>query len=505
VKVDEIPHSLRGTILRGASLAGTGFVLTQALYFGFYLLLARVATPEDFGQFAAGAILITVGLIVADTGMGVAVIQRRDRVEEAASTAFVSTLGAGVALSLLALALAPVIGFVFQSHDIGLVAAAMAGTVPLSSAISIPNALMQRRFSFVRRIVTDPLGAIAFGITAATACSQGMGVWGLVLGTYAGAVIELGASWVLVQWRPKLRLVSVEMWRELIHFSRPILASELVIRGGTVLETFLLGRFVSAPALGQYRYAYRLAALPLATLVNVASFVLLPAFARIAPDETRFQMGLLRTVRWVAIVALPASLALFPLGEPLAVVLLGEEWRDAGYALMGLCAYSAGHSLASIASETFKAVGRPDLLPRMHLISFVLVAAFMLLLLRFELVGIAVAVSLGSIGMAAYAVHGIVRATGLRARSVLEQIWPPAAAAVFMAVSIYLVERLLVDAESHGTGVGLVLLALEIGLSAAAYVAALRLVAPSMVADLLEIARTGWRRLRRPAVVVPLK
>lgn len=490
----EVAQSLRETILKGASFAGTGFVLTQGLYFGFYLLLARLATPEDFGKFAAGSIVVGVGMIVAESGMGVAVIQRRNRLDEAANTALLATVAGGVGLSLLALALAPAVGLIFQSRDIGLVAAAMAGTLPLTSAIGIPNALMQRRFSFVRRLVTDPLGAVAFGVTASLACAKGMGFWGLVLGMYAGAVAEFVLSWALVRWRPQPGLASVAMWRELMRFSRHILASELVIRGGTVLETFLLGRFVSAPALGQYRYAYRLAALPLAALVNVASFVLLPAFARIATEEERFHLALLRAVRWVAIVALPTSLALLPLGEPIAVLLLGEEWRDAGYALMALCAYSAGHSLAATASEAFKAVARPDVLPRLHLISLASVAAFMLLLLPFGLVGIAAAVSVGSIGMAAYALRGISGVTGLPLRRVLDEIWPAATAALVMAGTMMGVEHLLLDAAGRDTVTGLALLSLELLLSAALYVAALRVLAPRVFQELFAALRAGRQR-----------
>ena len=61
----------------------------------------------------------------------------------------------------------------------------------------------------------------------------------------------------------------------------------------------LLGRFVSQSALGQYRYAARFGVLPHELVVNVASYVLMPAFSRLAPHEERFAAALRRSLRWM--------------------------------------------------------------------------------------------------------------------------------------------------------------------------------------------------------------
>src|SRR3712207_3830988 len=84
-------RSLTGTVLRGASIAIAGYVLAQLITLGFYIVLARLATPEDFGQFAAASIVVNVGLLFTESGMLAVLIHRRDRVEAAASTPLFST------------------------------------------------------------------------------------------------------------------------------------------------------------------------------------------------------------------------------------------------------------------------------------------------------------------------------------------------------------------------------------------------------------------------------
>jgi O-antigen/teichoic acid export membrane protein len=492
-----MPRSLRQTVIRGVSLSGSGYLLTQLLRFGFYIVLARLASPADFGELAAGMILVGVAMLFAESGMMAAVIHRRDRVEEAASTAFFSTLIAGIGLGLLALALSPLVGLLFNSHEIGLVAAAMSGYVLLRELMIVPNALMQRRFSFLRRLVLEPAGAIAFGVTAIVTCSNGMAVWGLVAGTYASVGAQAMLSWALIRWRPKARLASVAMWRELVGYGRHVILAEVVRRVTAELPTVLVGRFVGAAALGQYQYAYRVAGRPLATLVSSTSYVLFPAFARISDDRARFRQAFLRALRGVCIVSFPASLILFPLGEPGVVLVFGDQWQQAGAALTAMCGYTAGHAFVSLGGETFKAAGRPQLLPRMHGLSAGLTAILMLALLPFGLIGVATALSLRAAGTAVYAMWTTGKVLELPLRRILAQVWAPGAAAVVMAAVVFPLERLVVDADGHSSAAGLALLAAEALLAVAVYLGALMALAPSTARELRALPRLARRRSRR--------
>jgi O-antigen/teichoic acid export membrane protein len=211
----------------------------------------------------------------------------------------------------------------------------------------------------------------------------------------------------------------------------------------------------------------------------------------------------------MALLALPLSMILFPLGEPLAVLLLGETWRPAGEAVTALCLYSAGHTLAGLAGELFKATGRTDLFFRVHLVSVALAVGLMLLLLPFGLLGVATAVSLSAVGMTAYAIARVPRVVPVDVRRLLSEIWPPTAAAVAMAAAVYPLERFLIDADGRSVSVGFALLGAESLLAAALYLAALRLLSPSMAFELTTALKAAVRsvsarlRLRRAQAAGP--
>src|SRR3954468_8351902 len=76
---------LAGTVMRGVAIAGGGYALTQILTGVTYLVLARLATPAEFGQLAAGTLLVGLAGLFTESGMLSALVYRRDRLEEAAA------------------------------------------------------------------------------------------------------------------------------------------------------------------------------------------------------------------------------------------------------------------------------------------------------------------------------------------------------------------------------------------------------------------------------------
>jgi O-antigen/teichoic acid export membrane protein len=494
---EDTPKGLRGTVIRGASLAGGGYALAQALNLGFYLALARLATPADFGQIAAASIFVGIGLLISDSGMMAALVHRDDRLEEAASTATAATFAAGIGLTALTLALSPLVGLFFQSAEIGRLTAALSGIMFFKAITAVPSALLQRRFSFVRRLVVEPASVVAFGTCAVVATSKGMGAWGLVIGQYGGAIADAGFSWAMVSWRPQLRLVSYRMWRELVSYGRHVLVATILLNVGSQADTLLLGRFIGSGPLGQYRYAFRLATTPYWMLLSAASYVLFPAFSRIAKDRDRFHGAFLRSLRMMALIAMPAGLILVPLGEPLAVILFGSEWREAGYAAMAMCLYCGASTLSSIVSEALKAAGKPNLLTRTHGLTTVLTAGLMIAMLPLGLEGIAGALSVGAAVSAAYAIWLAHRTLDISLRAMAAEIWAPLAAATVMAITILPLERLAVHAASHGIVMGAILLLAEALAALAVYAIGLRLLAPSTAMEAWKLVRGSRSRFRQ--------
>lgn len=479
------PRDLTSTVVRGVSFAAGGYLLAQALNLGFYVALARLLEPADFGEFAAATVLIGITLLFTESGMASAVIQRRDRLEEAASTAAFATVVSGIFFSLLALATAPLVGLFFDSSTVTALAAASAGTVFLRTVSSVPDALLQRRFSFLRRLVIEPATVIGFGIGAVVAATQDMGAWSLVIGQYCGFALDAILSWVLVRWRPRWALASMEMWRELVGFGRHIVVATAILHAGDQSSTLIVGRALGTASLGQFRYALRLASMPFSLLLAGAAYVLYPAFSRISDDVERLRGAFLRSLRWVCVLSFPAGMVFVPLGVPIAVTIFGDVWRDAGEALVAMCLYPAGGMLGSVVSEALKAIGQPNLLTRMHTVTAVVTIVAMLALVPLGLAASAAGLSIAAMVGGFYALQLMERATGTPMRAMLAEVWPAAVASIVAALALLPLEAFVIDAESHATLAAVALLLGELAIGAALYVAALAIFAPATARELV--------------------
>ena len=485
---------LTRVVVRGVGVAGVAGVLAQALTLLSYIVLARLISPSQFGVFAAGSLLVGFAGLISESGMLAVVVQRRDRVDEAASTAFVATVVGGVALGLLALALAPALGAIFRDHEVTLVAAALAGTVPIRQTMIVPEAILQRRFSIVRRVIVEPVFVVVFGVTAVVGGLAGQEVWALVGATYAAVIVQTLLSWMFVRWRPRLRLVSFGMWRELARYGRHVIASEALRVAQAEALTVVIGRFLGTAALGQYAYAFRIARQPLWLFTVPASYVLMPALSRISHDAERFRQATTRTLRISAAFALPIAFITLPLGTALVVKLFGERWLAAGYAVSGLFGLAAGGAAVSVASEVWKSAAAPQWLPRVHALGTTMAIGATVLMLPFGLTAVAFGLSAASFGTAGYSIWGIARVIDVAPRRVFREVRVPMVAASGMAAIVWLLER-AVDPLNIAGFRGLIALA-GLGIAGAvAYIALYALLAPPS-------ARRGWALARREGAAV---
>lgn len=531
---DEHNPSLKGLgsrLRRGAQFAAVALIFTQMISLVQTVFVARLLTVEEIGVFTAGTLFANFAVTIADGGMRAALIQRETDVEKATETAFWASLVTGVIMAGFTLAASPFMAMFFGDDEmVGLVCAATCGTLLIHSLVNVPEALLQRRFNFKRRLIVDPLTAGSFAVVTVTLAFAGFGVWGMVIGLYASQLATLISCWVMCKWRPGRTRPSYRIWRELANFSFPLIVSNLTDRSRDLVQQGLIGRTLDVAALGQYRYGRRIGVLPGTAIIQVASYVLFPAFSRIAADAKRFHDGFLRSLRALWTVTMPFSAMLIALGQPMIVVLLGEEWRPAGLFVAAMAGYGPGAAMSAIGMESIKGAGKSRRIHVLTGLSIVLGLGLLIALLPLGLVGVGIAVSVDA------AVGGFVSL--LLARDLAKVSWrelfrvlvPALLASAVAGVAVGFLEHTVVQADQLPILLGLLALAGETLLLLAIFAGVLFLIDPQSIREILSAVRkrrksggddeegaeaaepevdeepVGWRRdlLDAPTVVLAL-
>jgi PST family polysaccharide transporter len=353
---------------------------------------------------------------------------------------------------------------------------------------------MSFRFPFV-----GPFGSFAYVAVAIATLANGLGLWGLVLATYATAAVSAAAVFALSGWRPSFGLVSWEIWRSLSRYGRPVVLSLFLREVGLAGSTAVVGRLLGTGDLGRFRFAQRVALQLNSSVVYGSAYVLLPVFSRIWQDEKRFQDSIKRALRTLTLIVFPLSVVFIPLGQPFATIFLGGQWGGTGSILMAMSGVGIALALDSISSEAFKATGRTEILPRMHGLTAVVPVALMLALKDLGAPGMGLGLSLGMIIVAAYAIWALGGVARIPVRTILAQVRPASGGAAVMAAGLYLLDRQLVHAGEHRGLLGLSLFALDLVLAGVLYFGSLLFISRSAVFELKDMAKLLVSRAESPA------
>ena len=99
-------HDMRGRVLRGLLWVAASSVGAQVTRAVVAIFIARLLDPEEYGLAALAIVFASLVMVFNDLGLGAALVQRKHLTEVDKSTAFWTSVSAGVIFTVLGVALA---------------------------------------------------------------------------------------------------------------------------------------------------------------------------------------------------------------------------------------------------------------------------------------------------------------------------------------------------------------------------------------------------------------
>jgi O-antigen/teichoic acid export membrane protein len=434
---------LRSLVLRGIAWKAGSQVYLQVSRLVVALLLARLLSPHDYGLAAMVLVFSSFVILISDSALGTALIQRRDLSEADRSTVFWTGTGIGAACTVAGVALAGPLADFYGEPDVEPLFAALSIGFLVTALGTTQAALLARELDFrsleLRQIAASTVGA-AVGITLAV---LGLGAWALVGQQLVIGAVSTILLWRFVSWRPLLTF-SGRSFRKLGAFGGKLFVQNLLYVLGKNTGTVLIGRFVGAAALGVYAISTSVILAPFQQIAGPVQQVLFPAFSRMQDDRERLADAWIRVSRLVGAISVPALVGLVVVAPDFVEVVLGDSWRDAVPVIQILAWAGLIQSLQTLNGEVLLALDRVGVL-----------LWFTALWLAATVSAVAVGVSWGIVGVAAcYAVANVLVEplnAYLTARALRTSVWRfvfafagIAQAAALMALAVLGVRELLV-------------------------------------------------------------
>ena len=352
-------------------------------------ILARLLAKNDFGLIAIAVVAINYLSVLKDLGLGVALIQRRGNVEEAANTVFTINIIIGLALSSIILPLAPLVAIYFRDPQITSVLRWMGVSFIINALGSVHTNWLIRDLDYRRKLIPDLASPLLKGVVSISLAYLGYGVWSLVFGQIAGAVASVILVWIIFPWRPRFSL-DRKIARGLMKFGASVTVIDIINEITDNIDYVIVGRIFGLVPLSIYTLAYRLPEMLLIGNLWVMGGVVFPAFSTIQDQPEKLRRGFLASVRYVELIAVPICLGLLIAADPIVRVVFGDQWLDAIPVLRVLAVYAWVYSLGYHVGGFYKAIGRPDILLRLSILTLVIIVPALLIGARFGIIGVAV-------------------------------------------------------------------------------------------------------------------
>ena len=240
----------------GAQVAGT------VMRLGSTLVLTRLLAPEAYALLGTAMVVLTTLEWLADMGVTPALVRHPDGERaEWLLTGWWLTLGRGAVLALATAALAFPLAAFYDQPALGWVVLALAAR-PLVVALRSPAVPVLRRRLEYRALFLDEVAQTATGVVvgiAVASAAPGRGVWALVAGTLAGAVVGVVMSYALAPMAPRLCWDRAAA-RQLVGFGGAVFVNTLLMAAWLNLDKLAGPRVLPLTAVGLYAVAWNLAA-----------------------------------------------------------------------------------------------------------------------------------------------------------------------------------------------------------------------------------------------------
>jgi PST family polysaccharide transporter len=351
-------------------------------------ILARLLAKTDFGLVAVAVVAINYLSVLKDLGLGVALIQRKGDVQEAADTVFTINLVIGLVLSTLVIPLAPFVAGYFRDPQVIPVLRWMGISFIINALGSVHTNWLVRDLDYRRKLVPELGGALIKGVISISMAYLGYGVWSLVFGQIGGAVASVILVWIILPWRPRLT-VDRSVAGSLMKFGVSVTLIDVITQITDNLDYVIVGRLFGLVPLSIYTLAYRLPEMLLIGNLWVMGGVVFPAFSSLQDRPEELRRGFLASVRLVELVAVPVCLGLLIAAEPIVRVVFGDQWLEAIPVLRVLAIYAWVYSLGYHVGGFYKAIGRPDILLRLSILTLIVIVPSLLIGARFGIIGVA--------------------------------------------------------------------------------------------------------------------
>ncbi|MCH5187311.1 MAG: lipopolysaccharide biosynthesis protein [Oscillospiraceae bacterium] len=356
----------------------------QLIQFVVSIVLARLLTPSDYGLVGLITVFIAIANVFAQSGLGQALVQRKNADDTDFSTVFYYSIGFSIILYVILFFSAPFIAGFYNEPLLTAVIRVLGLVVVIGAVNSVQQAYVQKTMQFKRFFWATLGGTLVSAVVGIAMAYKGLGVWALVAQQLTNQCIDTIVLWLTVKWRP-IWAFSITRMKQLFSYGWKLLCSSLLDTAYNNIYSLVIGKFYSSSDLGYYNRGKQFPMLIIQNINSAIDSVLFPVLSEAQNEKERLKAMTRRAIVTSTFLIFPAMAGLAAVAKPLTVILLTEKWLPAVPFIQFCCFTYAFWPVHTANLQAIKAIGRSDIFLKLEIIKKVIGITTLIVTLPFGL------------------------------------------------------------------------------------------------------------------------
>lgn len=290
-------------------------------------VLARILTPDDYGIVAVITVFISFFTMIADMGIGPAIIQNKKLSNRDLSEIFTFTIISGLIISIVFVLFSYPLSKIYDNNIYIYLSLILSISIFFNILNIVPNALLLKEKMFkilgIRTIIINFLCGI---ITIALAL-KGAKYYSLVINSVLVGLFTFAINY----YKSNLKLqfkISFSSIKKIKQFSSYQFSFNFINYFSRNLDNLLIGKFIGKVPLGYYDKSYKLMLYPVSNLTFVITPVLHPILSDYQNNKDMIYEKYIKVVKLLALLGAFISVYCFFSADEIIRVMFGNQWGE---------------------------------------------------------------------------------------------------------------------------------------------------------------------------------
>lgn len=338
----------------------------QIVAFVVSMILARLLAPEAYGTVALITVIINVLQVFVDSGLGNALIQKKNADEVDFSTVFYCNVIFCFLLYGLLFLLAPYIALFYENVDLTPLIRVLSLTVVVSGVKNVQQAYVTRNLMFKKFFFSTLSGTVVAAVVGIYMALKGYGVWALVAQQLTNTTIDTFVLWLTVKWRP-IKAFSFARLKDLFSYGSKLLVSALINTIYNNLNQLIIGKMYNSENLAFYSKGRQFPEALIGNINASIDSVTLPIMSRVQDETENIKNMLRRSIKVSTYIIAPLMIGLATVAPTVIKLILTETWLPCVPFLQVFCIVFMFYPIHTANLNALKALGRSDIFLKLEI------------------------------------------------------------------------------------------------------------------------------------------